>query len=281
MIFAPPPEFGFYFHSHETTRPSATWGELVTASGSADTYGSYTEIISDADLTEDCYGIAIWISSAAVSAAISRGSITIGKDEAGGTSYSDWLTDLICGNAQNILSGNGGNFYYFPMFIKAGTSIAAKYANSTGSRTCRVAIAVVGRPLGSDVRAATKFESFGASVAAGTAITPANASEGSWTQIGSNPSTPLWWWQYGYQIANATINLRAFFVDIAVGDGSNKHIIIENQHVLTDSTEALYHGNVARLIPCYEAAVGDLIYARVNCDAAPDASNQIAIYGCG
>lgn len=277
------PEFQFRASDHLTTRPGNTYGALITASASVDTYGSYTEVLADTAITEDCYGLAIIVSEMAVSGSIRNGTITVGKDEAGGTSYTDWLTDLIVGNAaQYADGGDGPTFYYFPMYIKAGTSLAAKLANQTASATCRCAMVAYGRPkYPQAVRCASKFENFGATTGNGTSLTSGTTSEGSWTQVGTNPTIQgLWWWQFGWQAADDTMANVMYHVDLARGDASNKHIIFENAPVWHSSAERVIKPFLH--VPSFyvgEATTADLIYMRAQCSGTSDQALQVAAYG--
>lgn len=282
MLYGHATEFGFTASSHGTTRPAAAYGTAITA-GAIDTYGSYVEVLSDTAITEDCFGILINCNAVGVSAGIREGTLTIGKDEAGGTSYVDWLTDLIVGGAADYTySLGGGAWYYFPMYIKAGTALAAKWACSTASESCSVNLRVYGRPKNpGTVRYATKFQNFGASAGNGTSITSGTTSDGSWTQVGSSPSTPLWWWQIGWQNADSTASSQSFHIDLARGDASNKHIMIENALFATASVEFTRCGFYSSVHCDGEVTTADLIYMRAQCNGTPDSALTCAAYGVG
>lgn len=280
MLFGAQSEFGFVAGSHLATRPAAAFGTTLTG-GVADTYGSYVEVLSDASITEDCYGILINVNNIS-GAAPKSATLTIGKDEAGGTSYVDWLTHLLCGDACAYTNMMGGIFYYFPMYIKAGTALAAKVASVNASATISCNLTVYGRPKNPGaVKCASKFESFGASAGNGTALTPGEAAEGAWTQMGSNPSTPLWWWQMGWQCDDTTMGNTCFHVDLARGDASNKHIITENMVVLHDSAEFLGGFHYPTPFCGHDVTAADLLYMRGQCQTTTDATIQTAAYGVG
>lgn len=274
------PQFQFVASDFLNTRPSSTFGAAITASATPDTYGSYVEILSDANLTEDCYGLLLNFNVGFSTGALRSGTITIGKDEAGGTSYTDWLTHIVAGQAGNYHQTAGAKWLYFPLYIKAGTALAAKYANATGSATIRCYAAAYGRPkYPQAVRAGTKFETFGASAGNGTAITSGAASEGAWTQLGSNPASNLWWWQYGFQSDDTTMNALIYHFDLARGDASNKHIIFEGGVIRTSSVEDAGHRYPPNCMA--EVTPSDLIYGRLQCSGTPDETLQVAAYGVG
>lgn len=280
MLYAPAPEFRFRVGSHDGTRPGAAeFGTTVTSGGSANAYGSYAEVLSDTLVTEDCYGILINVNSLNLTSNARGGTLTIGKDDAGGTSYTDWLTDLIVGDACDPQHGPGFN-YYFPMFIKAGTALAAKLACSTGAQTAGVNITLFGRPRDpGSVFAATKFQSFGASNGTGTAITSGTTSEGSWTQLGSNPSFPLKWLQFGWHSLDTTMADIVFTCDVAKGDASNKLVLLEDICARHDASERI--SMTSLLMSDVDVTTADLLYARAQCSGTADATLQAAIYGVG
>lgn len=280
------PGFQYRVSNVSGSRPSSSFGTTVTSNSVADSSGSVAQVIAGSSIAEDCYGLHILVNSVALSATDKSGTLEIFKDEAGGTSWgSVWLGDLICGHAgayagtTNIL---GVCEYYFPLFIKAGTSLGAAFACAVGSSTARVILTVLGRPRFPElVWCGTKFQSFGASSGNGTSLTSGTTSEGSWTQLGSAPSTDLCWWQYGFQVANTVITAQIYHIDLARGDASNKHVIFQDEPVYTNTAEKV--AKILRPGPQYwgRAAANDNIYMRAQCSGTPDSGLQVAAYGVG
>lgn len=267
------------FYSHSGTQPSTAMGATVTAS--VGSYGSYVEVIADTDVTEDCCGITIMCSVGSTSGTAIDGTLTIGRDETGGTSYTDWIQHLITGQPANGAVGLPMH-YYFPLYIKAGTAIAAKYA-AAAAGSCRVMMKVHFMPkYTGHLRVAQKVETFGGAAAGGTVVADVDTSggvEATWTQIGSNPTAQHWWWQIGCGPDNNTgMNSEVSCFDVAKGDSSNKILLFENQLYATRNVE---YG--CRLIQPFMATqpvgLNDLLYARCTRGTANE-TMQVALYGC-
>jgi hypothetical protein len=116
----------------------------------------------------------------------------------------------------------------------------------------------------------------------GTSFTPGNAADGSWTSLGTT-TNPLWWWQIGYQLDNAAITAEYTYIEIAWGDGSNKHIICERMH---QGTTAEQTGSVLNTQVLFHEAycpvpAGSTIYVRGRCLNAPDSGYNAVAIGIG
>lgn len=258
-------------------------GTTLTASASANTYGSYVEVLSDTTIAKDCYAVTIYLYNSFVSASNRSGVVTIGKDETGGTSYTDWIEHLIIPPVEDA-EGIPLAFavYYFPLFVKAGTSIAAKFASIVGSSTVNVTIELLHTPLNPEALWYGSYvETFGATVSGGTAITLGEASEGSWTQVGSNPTRPLHYWQWGFQVTDTTMTNALISFDFAIGDASNKFIVHEDARVITVNTEAATVQQMDLPPPFYSVTTGDLLYIRGQHSSTADTGNKVALYGVG
>lgn len=280
-LYVPTPlESGRRFWTLTSTRPITNQGTSVSSTTTASTYGSYTEIVSDTDVTEDVCGIQIDIGGGVVASTSLQGTVTIGIDNAGGTSYADAINDLIAGSP-NSGANSAPRTYYFPLYIKAGSSIAAKYATTgTTARSCRVSAKLFFMPKHpGDMRVGHKVETIGGGAATGTAVTAGNAAYGSWTQIGSNPTLNHWWWQVGLCENNdASLSALQYGLDVAKGDGSNKHIMFEQLQFTEGAAETWAHSSTPFMA---HAPIGlnDLLYIRAAAQSAP--TNLLcALYGC-
>jgi hypothetical protein len=272
-------EFRWHLHSHPTTRPAAAFGTLVTASASANTKGSYANVITTA--TEyDSYYIVININSGATSTAVKNYLVDIGIDEAGGTSYTVKIPDLYACDASPYTVG--GVWYSFPLFIKAGSTIGARTQCDTGSATAYVNIQLFGQPTNPDIiKCGSYVEALGVdtSQSRGTSITMGTTSEGAWTSVGS-PTNNLWFWQAGYGVNDASISLAVIDIDVSAGDVTNKKELIYNMLVTCTSTEQITK------LPYTLGCVGyvdesETVYTRAQSSAASDTLPMIAVYGLG
>jgi hypothetical protein len=126
---------GFSWSYSLQTAPSTTPGVAVTpGSGSK---GSYVQLASGANLTQDCYGLLLWFVAGNTSITIRDILADIGLDPAGGTSYSQTggINNIFVPQAGNAVQG--GRWFYFPLFIKAGASVGVRgQANNTSTFRC-------------------------------------------------------------------------------------------------------------------------------------------------
>lgn len=262
--------------------PGATPGTSVTP-GISNAEGSWTEIMSDTSLTEDIYGFLLRVSDNAVATPTTGKNflLDIGTDPAGGTSYSAIISNIVCGSAGPITAA-GGHTFFFPMFIKAGTAIAARIQGSHGTATAsRVGIKLYGkRSSPESFPVGTFAETIGTITNSnGVSFTPGNAADGTWTSLGTT-TNPLWWWQIGYQIDNGTITAEYTYIDIAYGDGSNKHIICSRMHQGTTSEQigSVLNTQLNFMEAYCPVPAGSTIYIRGRCLNAPDTGyNGVAI----
>lgn len=279
-LFVPQlPLHGKQFYSHSGTRPSTGIGTVVTAGTGS--YGSYVEVISDTDITEDCCGITIICSVGSTSGAAVDGTLTVGRDETGGTSYTDWIEHLITGQPPNGAVGLPC-VYYFPLYIKAGTAIAVKYATAGGG-SCRVVMKVHFMPKNTGhLRVAQKVETFGGAAAGGTVVVGVDRTggvEAAWTQIGSNPTSSHWWWQVGVGPDNDTsLNNETICFDVAKGDGSNKILMFDSIVYSTRDVEYGYKW-LQPFMASEPIGLNDLLYARYSRGTGTE-NMQVALYGC-
>jgi hypothetical protein len=264
------------------TRPStADYGAAVTPGNNV--YGSYAGIGAP---SSDAYEVWISIHNGFVSAAARDILVTIGTDPTGGVSYSPWAEHLLgsCASPYGTSAMPGGVWYRFPVFVKSGTSFAAKASvNNATVGTVAVNIIWFCQPSRPDLlRTGSFIRTFGADTAnsRGTLITPGTASKGSYVQLGSALVEPLWFWEFGMGINDATISGGVHHVDVALGDATTKKLAIANGFVAATNAEAIAKprgaGGVHR-----QAAVGDLVYGRSQSGGTVDTDVSLIAYGVG
>ena len=259
-----------------TTRPNSANGTSVTPGTGG--YGSNVQLGSD--LTQDAYGILINMNSNFVSAGSRNTVVTIGVDESGGTSPTDRITGLMCGGSAVYTRNGGGNWYYFPLFIPAGSAIFAKAYGSVAT-AIRVGCVTFGQPANAAmIRKGSYVETLGIGTYSGVAITPGTTSDGAWALVGTT-TLRTWWVQFGFQVNTADVgwNLAAIHVDVAVGDAGTKDIIIQDANFCTDSGE--YVGNPPLTAGVeWDIPPGSNIYMRAQSSGTLDAYNG-AVYLLG
>ncbi len=268
--------FGVTLPSWGTTRPGNSMATSVTP-GSG-TKGSWVQLGSD--LTEDCHGILVNISSNSASAASRNTVVDIGTDESGGTSYSVVIPDLLAGGAVTYTTGGSGLWFFFPLFIPAGAAVAARAAGSV-TTAIRVGVTIMQRPYNpSMIRKGSFVEALGITGQAGVSITPGTTSEGAWASIGTTAHR-CWWWQAAIQVptTDTAWNANTFHVDVAVGNGSEYDIIIQDLVLTTTTAEAMV--NLSRTAGAErDVPAGSTIYVRAQASGTLN-TYTAAVYGLG
>lgn len=278
LIGSPIQEWGFTAGDMGDAQPSTTWGTSITF-GNTGAYGSYTEVMSDTVLTEDCYWIDIIFHNGTTSAADRNQVATIGFDTAGGTTYTDIeIKDLLCSAVGALSSAMAGYRYSFPLYIPAGTAIACKGASdNTSNRSTYCMVQVYGRPKYPHLlRYGHKVESIGVSGTTATAITAGTTSDGTLTSLGTTSNT-CFYWQSGIGISDTTMLNLTYSADIAAdNDGTTPKIIQTGGLFHTTTAErTMYVQNPA----WHEVKAGETIYGRMQCSTTPSSTLTMAAYG--
>jgi len=214
--------FGWWYSL--TTVPATSPGVSVTpGSGSK---GSYYQLASGANLANDVYGIRLWFTTGSTTSTIRDILADIGIDPAGGTSYSQTggINNIFVPQASSAV--NSGRWFYFPLFIKAGSSVGVRgQANNTS--TFRCAAWFFGKPTSPhSIDVATYSETLGVSGNGGTPFTCGNtATWGSWTSLGSL-TRACWYFALAFGHNVGTTSSQMYFAELAYGDGTNMITII-------------------------------------------------------
>ena len=230
-----------------------------------------------ASTTSDAFGLLICINTNTLSAS-SRGTLVdIGIGDIG--SEVVLVPDLVAGNAGAYIVG--GIWYYFPIFIPAGTRVSARGCSSrtTAFNVYTQLLGAAANP--SQVRKASFAEAIGVStVTEGVPITPGTTTKSNWVLLGTTTQR-LWWWQFGAQVAttDTTHGSAAVNFDIAVGNGTTYDIIINEAQLITTTSEAAGNPPISAGVE-FPVAAGTNVYARAWSSANADPMNVVA-YGAG
>lgn len=263
--------------------PASTIGTSVVP-GSSNIEGSWTQIASSANIAQDCYWLYMQVHSGAVSGQDKNMLLDLGIDPAGGTSYTAFLSNLNISMAP-ALTVAGAREFVFPIFIKAGSSVAVRaQTNHATAGTVRVAARFYGKPSRPEaVPVGTISQTFGTiSGSVGQAVTPGNATDGSWVDLGTT-TTPLWWFQVGYGINGITVTAEYTYIEVAWGDASNKHPMFKVMHGGTTG-ETCGLAAQTQMLACAAynpVPAGANIYIRMRCNNAPDANYHANVVGIG
>lgn len=265
--------------------PSLTLGTSVTP-GATNAEGSYTQIATGANISRDCYWVEFLIVAGSTSTAQKDHLLDIGVDNAGGTSYTTVISNIVCGASAPNNAGSGGLRFVFPLFIKSGSSVAVRIQGNNGTAgTVRVAAKFFGDPSNPEAVPIGCFaETIGTITnSGGVSFTPGNAADGSWVSLGTTTSA-LWWWQLCVQLSSAAMTGNLItYVDLAFGDATNK-VIIQREMFVQTSLESVGPCVVSNLaFPAGYRPVpgGSTIYVRGRCSAAPDSGWNAVAVGIG
>ncbi len=270
-----------YIVSNFTSRPvTSNTGTSLTCGNNA--YPAYTTL--GLTLAHDCFGILININSGVVSTAATDTLVRIGIDPAGGTSFSNAIMHLTASAADTALNG-GGHWFYFPLFIKAGSSLGASATRNNATHLLtRVWVTCFGKPTYPHmIRYGHQVDTFGATEATstGTAVTPGTAAEGAWTQLGGIPQKNYFWWQAGFTCNDATMNPLVYSMDLGIGDDTNKEVVMQDIPVFQIAnseriTKPLWLHNSFEESPSGSSAN---VYGRLQCSGTADAATGMIAYG--
>lgn len=273
----------FLWHFSNFTTPSSTPGTSVTP-GASNAEGSWTQVASSANMAYDSQLMYIAIGGGNSTGVAKNHLLDIGVDPAGGTSYTAIISNIVCGQTQAVTTGF--DQFVFPLFVKAGSSVAVRVQGSHSTAgTVRVVADFFGRPTNPEmVPCGSYSETIGTITNSnGTSITPGNAAEGSWTSLGTT-AKDLWAWQIGVQVDNGTIAAQYTTVDLAYGDASNKEIILEDIAVgfygpAEIKAKTLTGRDMLRA--CRYVPAGSTIYARARCSTSPASGYNVTAIGIG
>jgi hypothetical protein len=260
---------------------NSTWGTSITPGNN--TFPAYVEVLPNTAI--DTYFLEIGLFAFRASTLAKNTLVTIGIDHAGGTTYTNQeILHLLASDA--AAPSYGGVWYRFPLFIPAGSALAAKASvNNATVGTGYVGVRLWGRPTHPENMCyGTYIDSWGAATgtSSGTSVTPGTASEGAWAEMTTGVTTrPYWWWQCGWGSNDASLINNAYTLDVGVGDASTKDVAITDElHGNSGTVEE--HGKVP--LPdhryVYETASGIRVYGRMQCNAS-DASITMMAYGLG
>lgn len=249
-------------------------GTVITASSTANTKGSYTQLV--ASTAYDACFMMVTISAPSTANAINSKAELI--DIATGASGSEIvLVPNLIFPAYSYTTIYGVS-YGFPCCIPAGTRIAARSQSGLASNTSGVQVTLFdgsfSQPEGFGI-----VDSYGPSTSTSLG-TPAIASgtadaKGSYAQLTASTSHDLAGVMVALDTQNATLNNTAFLVDIAIGASGSEVVIVPNIMVCCGS--GWLSPPVTPFIPVNIPA-GTRIAARVQSNVA-SATAGVSLYG--
>jgi hypothetical protein len=284
-FFAPD---GTEFQGLETNignlRPAALQGSLVLlASGATTTvFGPWNGI---GNPSEDCYGILLNFNNYGITNAIRNALVNIAVDTSGGTNYD---TNIVISNlmasscAPYNLPGHGV-WYYFPLYIPAGSAIGIQGKGTVNTSNFGVVIYMFTRPRRPElVRAGSYVDSYGINTGAnnrGTTITMGTTADGANTLMGT-ATRDGWWTQCCFAQNDASQTAATIHVDVMAGSSTTvNNFLIQNQPWSVTGAEQIsnvpWYGSLNKVVN------GDNIYARAQSSAGSDTGPNIGVYVVG
>ncbi len=260
---------------------NSAWGTSITPGNNS--FPAYAEILGNT--AYETFYLEIFLSAFRASTLAKNALVTIGIDHSGGTTYTDQeILYLLASSA--AAPSYGGVTYRFPLFIPAGSALAAKASvNNATVGTGYVGVRLYGQPTAPEVmRYGTYIESWGETTASssGTSVTPGTASEGAWVDLsGGNTTRPYWWWQCGWGSNDASLINNIYVLDVGVGDGTTKELAIRDEmHGNSGTLEEHWKRPEPDHAYVLDQPSGKTVYGRMQCNAS-DASITMMAYGLG
>lgn len=203
----------------------ASYGATITASGSANTKGSYTQIA--ASLARSCAGVMLQILG-------NSGAYVLLDLAIGGAGSEVVVVPNLHGSIS--LSSNGNSSIFIPLYLPAGTRVAARCQAGVGASTVRVKALFMTDTFIGLQQQASRYQDWGANLAAsqGTSVVSSGSvdTKGAWVQLIAASAFTTKWIIVAMQ---ATGGARNFAVDIGVGGAGAEQVVLPN----------LYHANAA------------------------------------
>lgn len=283
MLFPGPLTAYNFSYDNWGANPSTTPGTSVVP-GASNAEGSWTQVASSANIAQDCYWVFIQVLGGLTSATAKNHLLDLGIDPAGGTSYTSFFSNFQVGSSSSLAVPANREFL-FPVFIKAGSSVAVRVQGSAGTAgTVRVAAQFYGQPTNPLAVPVGAFaQTFGTITNSnGQSFTPGNAADGTWVDLGS-VTNPLWWFQVGYGVDNTVITAEQTYIEVAWGDSTNKISMFKVMHVGTtnESVGSVLQTNLAACAAYNPVPAGANIYIRGRCVNAPDTGYHATVIGIG
>lgn len=274
------PQKGRILQQHNTgTVGALDIGTTVTTASAAGTKGTAVELIASTNF--DAYLLCIMASDMALGATIS-----------------DTMLDILIGTATeeilipNLLAGScaGGNgatsfrllgrHWMFPLYIPAGSRIAAQAAGARTSTAMRVAVFLFGGHGIPPFRVGSKVISYptAPAVPRGLAITPGSTgAEGAWTEVIASTSEGHFAIVPSFQVENDTsVGVNNYALDIGVGAATEEEVA-QSYWYTTNTNEIMTDGFPS--FPCFvDVPSGTRLVARVSASGTPEAAYGVMLH---
>ena len=215
-------------------------GEVITADTSAHTKGSYVALLPALEF--DGFLSSVYITDTRTNSTDTSSLVDIGIDPAGGTSYTELINNVLAGHAQESVNHVGGRETVFPVYIPAGSTVAARMQSLvTGGKTARVTVAVHGGiPSENPFPGQGPVITYGVTVgsSSGTTLPEVAAdTKSAWQEIIASTTHPHRGVTFGVQGADASDFGLPFLFDIGIGAAASEVVLVGDIYVPANGTE--------------------------------------------
>jgi hypothetical protein len=244
MLLAPHGSLPSLFELSQSDSGAA--GATVTAAGSANTMGSWVELIASTSFAAN--GITIFLNSNTSSSVSTDMLVDIGVGAA--SSELVRIPSLMAGGAPNWTGVGLLAAYHFNIHIPAGSRIVARCQCATASRTVGVLVGLVGGVKVPGKWVGSRVTAYGANSAAstGTAHTPVGSpTYGSAAQISSSTANPIRQLQFGVDFASDTTGANRRYLS-RIGVGASTQWLLQGLPWSETSGEELATGSANQLL---------------------------------
>jgi hypothetical protein len=270
-------------NSNLGANPSVTPGTSVTP-GASGSEGSWTSLI--ASTARESSWVYLRVSAGSVASANRSHLLDLGIDPTGGTSYTVLVEDIVCGNSAPFTVGAGFEFL-FPLRVPAGARVGCRIQGSNATAgSVRVDVELYGGASAPPFLPVAQYvERVGAITGSeGVSFTPGNATDGTWTLLGTT-TRPCWWWQLAYSISNATITAQYTYIEIGFGDGTaagtTRILRLMHGGTTNEVCNVTHNSNLIVTEAFAEVPAGANIYVRGRCNNAPNTGYHAVAFGFG
>ncbi len=249
-----------------------TPGTTVTTGAAEATKGTPAELISAANNAFDTYWLRVVAYAYGLAATDSQGAMDI---LVGAATEEVLIANLLmgfCGRTESTT--RGPKVWEFPIYIPAGTRIAAQAAGKRLSTAMRVAVYCYGGDAMPPFRVGRKVTTYGmGTVPFGTTIVPgASTAEGAWTQITASSSEDHFAFLPSFQCGtDTTLNVLSYAVDI--GEGAATETEIGQNWMFTCGSDEAMDGAEPPMPAFVDVPSGTRLVMRASCSGALDLGN--------
>jgi len=274
MLSAPHPHHS-YFVTNDSD-PTGTAGTSLTSSGTAHTYGSWTQI--HAGLTYYSEYVLVNLSNTFANLAVRNAyvDIGIGPDSSNVTV----IVEKLCGTGACAVTGR---VYFFPLRIPPDIPIWARVQHTVGSATIGIQFTVFGGNANpATIPAVGRIVCLGATTAStvGTSITVGGTgAEGSWTVITASTTDDYSGLMIGgiFTTDTSITSLNTYSFDASIGASGQELTVGENltQNYVVDGNEKIWSFSNATFVGI---PAGSRLCVRGSCNSTADSNLSVVLY---